>query len=66
MDTRATSIPETYEMAREYETGKDVRPTDEKGSETKPWMIVYAITLGILVIPAVVLPVLTGVVALFS
>jgi hypothetical protein len=29
-------------------------------------MIVYAITLGILCIPAVVLPLLTGVVALFS
>lgn len=66
MDTRATTAPEVFLTAREYESRKDERSTVRKGSETKPWMIAYAITLGILCIPAVVLPVLTGVVALLS
>ena len=64
MDTRATSVPEAYASVREFETPKKEESADRTTSETKPWMIVYAVTLGILFIPAVVLPVLTAVVAL--
>jgi|SaaInl7_200m_RNA_FD_contig_31_903959_length_336_multi_12_in_0_out_0_1 hypothetical protein len=66
MEIRAKSVPEAFLGVREYESRRDERPAEGTGSETKPWMIVYAITLGILCIPAVVLPLLTGVVALFS
>ncbi|MDP6787947.1 MAG: hypothetical protein QF830_07885 [Rhodospirillales bacterium] len=66
MDKRVTDGPDYFQSAREHESRRDAPPEDLKNSETKPWMIIYAITLGILCIPAVVLPMLTGVVALFS
>lgn len=66
MEIRENSVSEAFLGTRECELRKDEQPTERTGSETKPWLIVYAITVVILGIPTVVLPVLTGVVALFS